>query len=119
MTTRTDADVERLAELVAAMRSAELEYPQFNALDTEFHVTVARISGNPLSASLMQALRGAVESEMSVVFARLPDWRAVADAVTNEHESILRAIEKGDVDAADELVGGHIERFYTDQIMGG
>jgi GntR family transcriptional regulator, transcriptional repressor for pyruvate dehydrogenase complex len=116
---RTDADVEQLAGLVAAMRSSDLEYPQFNALDTEFHVSVARISGNPLSASLMQALRGAVESEMTAVFARLPDWRAVADAVTNEHEGILAAIEKGDADAAEELVAGHIERFYTDQIMGG
>lgn len=115
----TDADLERLTGLLAAMRSTELEYPQFNALDTEFHVSIARISGNALSANLMQALRGAVESEMTAVFTRLPEWRTVADALTNEHEGILRAIEKGDGDAAAELVTCHIERFYTDQILNG
>ncbi|MEU6148332.1 FCD domain-containing protein [Streptomyces sp. NPDC047081] len=114
---RTPEDIDRLAQLITAMKSPELEHQQFNALDTEFHVTVARISGNALTADLMQALRDAVESRMVAAFARLSDWRSVADAVVAEHEGILRAIEKSDPDAAADLVGEHIVRFYRDQIV--
>ncbi|MEV6899559.1 FadR/GntR family transcriptional regulator [Amycolatopsis sp. NPDC051372] len=115
--TRTPEDVARLAELVEGMRAADQEYQQFNALDTEFHVTIARISGNALATDLMQALRGAVESEMAAAFARLPDWRAVAADLVTEHEEILRAIEAGDGDRAAELVADHITRFYTDRVL--
>lgn len=99
------------------MRSADLEYRQFNALDTEFHLSIARISGNALAADLMRALRGAVESRMADVFARLPDWRAVAAALVNEHEAVLRAIEKGNGDMAAALVAEHIRRFCQDQVL--
>lgn len=114
---RTGEDVRRLGGLVEAMRSTDSDYHEFNALDTEFHVTIARISGNALAADLMQALRGAVEHEMAAAFARFDDWRAVADALVDEHEAILRAIEEGDEDAAAKLVSEHITRFYRDRIL--
>jgi GntR family transcriptional regulator, transcriptional repressor for pyruvate dehydrogenase complex len=115
--TRTPQDIERLSGLIEGMRSTDQEYQQFNALDTEFHVSIARISGNALATDLMQALRGAVESEMAAAFARLPEWRTVADTLVTEHESILRAIDKGDGDAAAELVADHITCFYQDRIL--
>jgi DNA-binding GntR family transcriptional regulator len=52
-----------------------------------------------------------------VAFAKLPDWRTAADSLVTEHEGILRAIAKGDGDAAAELVGEHITRFYQDRIV--
>jgi GntR family transcriptional repressor for pyruvate dehydrogenase complex len=114
---RTPADIAQLGELVEAMTSREIEYQQFNALDTEFHVSIAKISGNALAADLMQALRGAVESRMTAVFAGLPKWRRVADALNKEHQQILRAIERGDGEAASELVSEHIRRFYQDRVL--
>lgn len=114
---RTPEDVSRLAALIEAMRSTDSDYPDFNALDTEFHVTIARISGNALAGDLMQALRGAVEHEMAAAFARFEDWRAVANSLVDEHEAILRAIEKGDSDAAADLVAEHITGFYRDRIL--
>lgn len=113
----TAADIAGLQTLLDEMRSPELEYPQFNALDTEFHVGIARISGNALTANLMQALRAVVEHEMTAVFERLPEWRTVADALVNEHEAILRAIEKGAGETAADLVADHIRGFYTDRIL--
>lgn len=114
---RTPADLAQLGDLVEAMRSREIEYQQFNALDTEFHVSIAKISGNALAADLMQALRGAVESKMTAVFAGLPKWRKVADSLNDEHEQILRAIERSDGEAASELVSDHIRRFYQDRVL--
>lgn len=115
--TRTPEDVERLGALVEAMRATGQEYREFNALDAEFHVSISRISGNALAVDLMQALRGAVESEMAAAFARLPDWHSVAESLVTEHENILRAIDKGDGDRAAELVADHITRFYQDRIL--
>ncbi|MGH3756730.1 FadR/GntR family transcriptional regulator [Actinophytocola sp.] len=115
--THTPEDLKRLAALIDAMRATGEEYREFNALDAEFHVGITRISGNALAADLMQALRGAVESEMAAAFARLSDWRSVADSLATEHEGILRAIEKGDGDRAADLVADHITRFYQDRIL--
>lgn len=114
---RTPENIRQLAELITAMRSADSGYQEFNALDTEFHVSIARISGNALATDLMQALRGAVESEMAAAFARFDDWRAVAGSLVDEHEAILRAIEKGDGEAAAGLVDRHITSFYRDRVM--
>jgi GntR family transcriptional regulator, transcriptional repressor for pyruvate dehydrogenase complex len=114
--TRTPEDVARLSALIEAQRATGEEYREFNTLDAEFHVGIARISGNVLAADLMQALRGAVESEMAAAFARLPDWQSVAESLVTEHEGILRAIEKGDGDRAAELVADHITRFYQDRM---
>ena len=115
---RTPEDVTGLQEVVDAMRVDDLEYQQFNALDTEFHVRIAKVSGNALTATLMEALRGAVESEMTAVFQRLPDWRSVAAALVDEHAAILAAIDKGDSEGAADRVGSHISNFYNDQILG-
>ena len=114
---RTAEDVQRLADLVTAMRGADSGYQEFNALDTEFHVSIARISGNALTVDLMQALRGAVESEMAATFARFDDWRTVAGSLVDEHEAIVRAIDKGDGDTAADLVASHITCFYQDRIL--
>lgn len=115
--TRTPEDITRLAGLIDAMRDTGQEYREFNILDAEFHVGISRISGNALAADLMTALRGAIESEMTAAFARLPDWQSVAESLVTEHEGILRAIEKGDGDQAAELVADHIIRFYQDRVV--
>ncbi|MGQ4596393.1 FCD domain-containing protein [Nocardia sp. R6R-6] len=113
---RTEDDLRRLSSLVESMRAADSDYPEFNELDTEFHLTIARVSGNALAADLMQVLRGAVEREMAEAFAGFDDWRAVANSLVDEHEAILHAIGKGDGQAAAELAAAHIVRFYQDRI---
>ncbi|MBB3661373.1 MULTISPECIES: FadR/GntR family transcriptional regulator [Prauserella salsuginis group] len=115
---RTDDDLRHLVELLDQMRSTDSDPYQFNTLDTEFHVSIARISGNALAVDLMQALRGAVEHEMAETFAQLEDWRAAADGLVDEHEAIYRAIEKGSGELAANLVADHITTFYRDRIAG-
>lgn len=113
---RTPEDVRHLAALTEAMRSTDSDFHEFNAVDTEFHLSIARISGNALAADLMQALRGAVEHEMAAAFARFDDWRAVANSLLDEHKAILDAIDRGDGAAAADLVTRHITDFYRDRI---
>ncbi|KMS91098.1 FadR/GntR family transcriptional regulator [Prauserella rugosa] len=115
---RTDEDVRHLTGLIEQMRSADSDHESFNALDTEFHVSIARISGNALAVDLMQALRGAVEHEMAQAFAEFDDWRAVASGLVDEHEAIVRAIEDGNGDLAADVVADHITSFYRGRVSG-
>jgi GntR family transcriptional regulator, transcriptional repressor for pyruvate dehydrogenase complex len=112
--TRTDGEaLEELHDLVAQMRKSVDAPDRFNELDTAFHVGVATISGNSLLATLMQALRDAVQREMVHVFATLDDSRAVMESLCEEHQGILDAIVAGDPERAARLVQQHIENFYA------
>jgi DNA-binding FadR family transcriptional regulator len=68
--TRTEPDIAQLRALVEAQRRSRQSSTEFNELDTEFHVSVARASGNTLSATLMQALRDPVKAEIVRAFVR-------------------------------------------------
>jgi GntR family transcriptional regulator, transcriptional repressor for pyruvate dehydrogenase complex len=115
---RTEDDLRHMEALIHSMRAASLRYEEFNELDTEFHVTVARASKNALATDLMQALRDAVKHKMTAVFADLADWRAEAGKLIAEHEKIVHALRQHDPEAAAAAIGEHIEGFYRDQFPG-
>lgn len=114
----TADDIGHLRSLIENMRADGVQEEQFNELDTEFHVSIARSSRNALAADLMQALRDAVKSEMTAAFDRLPNWHTAANNLIEEHERIVEAIERGDNSRAGELVHEHITTFYNDQLRG-
>jgi GntR family transcriptional regulator, transcriptional repressor for pyruvate dehydrogenase complex len=101
----------RMRQIVEGMRSAT-DIGQFNELDTEFHVELARASGNTLLPVLMEALRGTMRRAMLEGFGRLPDWQAERDYLVGEHEQMTRFIEDGDSTAAGTAVQNHVMRFY-------
>jgi GntR family transcriptional repressor for pyruvate dehydrogenase complex len=101
----------RLREIVAGMRAAN-GIDEFNELDTEFHVEMARVSGNTVLPVLMEALRGAMRRAMLEGFQQLPDWRAERDHLVGEHEQMINCIVKGDREGAGAAVQNHVLRFY-------
>lgn len=106
-------DVERLRELVADMQRPAIKHATFHELDTEFHVTIASISGNVLTADLMQALRGAVRTHMEAAFASVQDWATTVRQLCSEHGEIVSAIEDRRAADAADLVATHISGFYA------
>jgi GntR family transcriptional regulator, transcriptional repressor for pyruvate dehydrogenase complex len=114
----TAADFLKLRGVVAQMREPHLAYSTFNELDTEFHVTIASVSGNNLLALIMRALRDAIHREMVAVFETLSDATPVVRSLCGQHEAILAALELHDGARAGQLVRGHISHFYVD-IAGG
>ena len=110
----SEADLAPLRELVKKMRSPALPYATFNELDSEFHVTIASITGNSLLRLLMQALRDAIRREMVAVFETLPDSAPVVKRLCKQHEAILAALAAHDSSRASRLVREHIRRFYTE-----
>jgi GntR family transcriptional repressor for pyruvate dehydrogenase complex len=101
----------RLHEIVRDMRAA-VDIHEFNGLDTEFHVELARASGNALLPVLMEALRGTMRRAMLEGFERLPDWRAERDHLVGEHERMIGYVEAGDTVAAGAALQNHVMRFY-------
>jgi DNA-binding FadR family transcriptional regulator len=101
----------RLHEIVDGMRGVTA-IGEFNELDTEFHVELARVSGNALLPVLMEALRAAMRRAMLEGFDRLADWRAERDHLVGEHERMVGYIEAGDQVAAAAAVQSHVLRFY-------
>lgn len=109
-----DEDVARLNSLIREMGRPGLEHARFHELDSEFHVTVAKASGNALSVDLMQALRDAVQVHMERAFERVEAWDAMVAKLSHEHREIAAAIARGDATAAGNLAAQHIAAFYQE-----
>jgi GntR family transcriptional regulator, transcriptional repressor for pyruvate dehydrogenase complex len=107
----THADAGRLEELAREM-GPEGDKDAFLRLDTEFHVALARASGNTLAPLLMEALREAIGREMRHGFDTLDDWPGTRDRLVAEHAEIAAHVAAGDGDAAARAVDAHVRNFY-------
>jgi GntR family transcriptional regulator, transcriptional repressor for pyruvate dehydrogenase complex len=94
------------------MEDRTLSLPEFNELDTEFHVAVAEASRNRLVGEFMQALRDSVRLYAIQAVERLGDWPDGADVLRSDHRRIYAAIARGDGPAAATAVDGHIGHAY-------
>lgn len=104
--------IRRLTGLMSAMEDAEA-VDEFNDLDTEFHVQIARAGQSELVADLTVAIRQAVRETIRAASGALPDWSTHRQQLVREHGEILTAIETGDSTAAANLVEQHIRRAYV------
>lgn len=114
MSAALPADDEVLREaqrLVDAMEDPTLAPEQFHRLDAEFHVTLSRLAGNVLIATVMAALREAIHGYVMAAVPTLPNWPATAARLRGEHRAVLAAVRAGHGEIAARLVTAHIEGF--------
>ena len=105
------APTQRLEELNDAMGATET-IAAYHALDTEFHLELARISQNALLMLLMETVRHLVAQAMVRGLERLEDWRTERTRLIAEHVTIVERIRAGDSEGARTAVQAHIRRFY-------
>jgi DNA-binding FadR family transcriptional regulator len=109
-TRRSDADLERLEQIVAR-HSGVADAVEWVEHDLEFHVALAEATGNELQARLVQDLRG-LQFEQTVLMARVTGGVAAPDA---EHRAILDAVRRQDRELAEQAMAAHLaailERF--------
>lgn len=74
--------------------------------DMEFHQCIARISGNPIFAAVSGAMLGWLRSYHTEMLI----WTGRENVTLVEHEEIIRAIETGDADLAEQAMIKHLER---------
>jgi GntR family transcriptional repressor for pyruvate dehydrogenase complex len=103
---RTDEDLRHMADALAAMSSSIAEGGDGIFGDRHFHRAVAGAAHNELLAQLHDQLRELIDRTSEASLTR-PGRPPVS---LHEHQEIFDAIERGDEDAAVELMREHIVR---------
>jgi GntR family transcriptional repressor for pyruvate dehydrogenase complex len=108
-------DIERLGEIIESMR--RLKTPEeFLAVDTEFHLTLARASGNAVAPLILGAVRDAIARQMLQAFQALEEagrWNAERAFLVKEHSQLVQSIAAHDPEAAARAFSHHVHAFYT------
>lgn len=102
---RTAEDIRVLRSLLEKMKATVSDHKRFLALDVEFHLALARISGNSLALDLITMIRGQLARTLGRMLT-LPDARPLS---LDEHVRIVRRIEERDVDGARNAMNTHLQ----------
>jgi GntR family transcriptional regulator, transcriptional repressor for pyruvate dehydrogenase complex len=100
----SEADIAKLATLLGKMKSAVKDKKQFAALDLEFHVTLAKASGNSLLFDLISMIRNQLVTALEKLL--LPQVRPLT---YKEHAAIVEAIQQRDADRARDAMHTHLQ----------
>ncbi|MGV9798642.1 FadR/GntR family transcriptional regulator [Mycobacterium sp. NPDC003449] len=103
---RSDAQLSELTGIVERME-AEVEPARWVRLDTEFHLGIARASGNEVFATVVAAIRGALSMQSRMLNASIHERRSASN---REHRRILDAIASGDFADASDAMRQHLDR---------
>lgn len=103
---RTEAELARLTAIVDSM-SDETDPATWVKMDTDFHLCIARASGNEVFSTVVGAIRGALSTQSRLLNAGIHERRTASD---REHRKILDAIAAGDFADASERMRQHLDR---------
>lgn len=101
----TAEDLDALTELLERMEQ-EVDGTVWVALDSLFHIAVARASGNPVFGKVIEEIREAIATQSAFVNQLGNDRRSASNA---EHRRIVEAIASGSSGAASDAMGAHLE----------
>lgn len=105
-------DLAEAEETLRRMQEPDVTVPEFNDLDTSFHVQIARSSGNQLTSTLTSAVRESVRPLILEALEAAEDWPATAAALNAEHTALLTLVREGNGPAAADLAEQHIRGFH-------
>ena len=107
---RTPRQLAAIRAALAAVAAAIADGRDGAGPDFQFHLEIARATGNVHFAELMATLGGSMIPRARLEAARplSPEQQAYLRRVNEEHESILRAIERQDPDAARAAMRTHL-----------
>ena len=109
-----EEDLRHLHGIIDGMRACR-EPDEFLTLDTEFHVSLARASGNSVAPLIMGALRDAIARQMLLAFRTLEEqgnWASERAWLVREHAQLMETIEARDPEGAAQAFGRHVHDFY-------
>jgi DNA-binding FadR family transcriptional regulator len=109
-TRRLPEDLMELKRLLEEMRHVQNDRERFVRADEEFHLTIARIAGNPVLHTVLDALLKSLRAD------RLADDPAPERMrrSTASHEALYRAMLEADSDKAGKLVADHYQCHVRD-----
>ena len=107
------AAMAQAATLLERMDDPALPRDVFHELDAQFHITLAALSGNVVTETIMASLRQAVVGYVHEAVGALADWDAVRRRLQDEHRGILAAVDARDGELAAASLREHILGFYA------
>lgn len=116
-TAATEDDLLELEDLVVAMSNPENSDATAAEADRQFHLTIARISGNPVIEHCIQLI-WRMRNELprvTQVYSRVchHDW----DARTDEHAAVLTALRTRDPVASRAAMRDHFHRLFEAMLV--
>lgn len=105
---RSQAALDTLNEVLEEEKALTFDDPAVPELDVRFHSTISKASGNRVVAAFVAALHQVTEPVH-----HLKLNAEVGKRTFRQHVAIVRAIEKGDVQAAEAAMGDHLS--YLEQ----
>jgi GntR family transcriptional regulator, transcriptional repressor for pyruvate dehydrogenase complex len=100
---RRNADLVAMRTAIQGMTAAANE-PEYMRHDTNFHIAIARATGNEVLVHAIEDLRMTLNDAMTL----LPESETWHRRISREHEALLEAIERGDGDRAERLMAQHV-----------
>lgn len=102
----TKSDAEMLRGLVARQHALLGQDRPFIEADIDFHVAIARITGNPLLETITRTML----AWLSAYYKPLLHWEGRENVTLGEHEQIAEHIARHEVEAAIRLMEAHLNR---------
>jgi GntR family transcriptional regulator, transcriptional repressor for pyruvate dehydrogenase complex len=103
---RTEAQLAELTRIVDEMHT-ETDPAQWVALDSQFHLGIARASGNEVFATMVSAIRDALSEQSRFLNASISQRRTASN---REHRMILDALASGDFADASDTMRQHLDK---------
>ena len=111
---RTDAELARMTELHQQFENSVDDVKEYKRINLEWHLSVARSSGNEPLIALMEAITMPIRDAMDYQHVTTPEMRAGA---VRAHTVILEAIRKQDEQTATRRMERHVTA-YRDVAIG-
>lgn len=105
----SDEALTSLHEIMGRMHGPALTQEDFLRLDMDFHVQIARASGNSRLANLVESEKAAATTFVTFLGVSWSD----ADAAHDEHAAVVAALERHDSKAAAAAMTAHLRRRAT------
>jgi DNA-binding FadR family transcriptional regulator len=102
---RTDENIERLKILLIEMESTQEQTKKFINADTEFHIELARASGNTAYTVLIQAIIQILKSERTYAM----NFKDQTMSALDHHKEILEFVINQDEHGAEIAMQSHLD----------
>jgi len=110
----TGRDMEILTEILNKMEKSENDKVEFTRLDSEFHLCLARASGNPLIVQLYNQINEVRTHTQWQAAREIVLTPGKIHAYNKHHRGILEALRKRDAVAAIEALNAHMDLAQLD-----
>jgi DNA-binding FadR family transcriptional regulator len=108
---RTPEELAKMSGIVSAMRQHLNDPDMYIDLDTSLHLTIASATHNAMMYHLVESMREAIKEFMRTKSIPQVTHEQYSGLERSQsiHESLLSALERGDVNAAREVMSAHFD----------